>query len=225
MKMFRSLSVEPSSRFPIARWAPIPLRVVVGYGFLEHGIAKLSKGPHAFVAIVQAMGVPDPHFMAWLTILTELLGGFAVILGAFVAIVSLPMAIVLLVAMFKVHHPYGFSSVKLLAVTASGAKFGPPGYEVNLLYLACLAALVLGGSGPFALDRLISKRDDIPSTHCFERSSMTCSGGAVVRNHPCPRKMSMRTTIAFDVYGTLVNPHLCCFSMLQINVGMPALLK
>jgi uncharacterized membrane protein YphA (DoxX/SURF4 family) len=55
------------------------------------------------------MGVPQPHFMAWLTILTELLGGFAVILGAFVAIVSLPMAIVLLVAIFEVHRPYGRS--------------------------------------------------------------------------------------------------------------------
>lgn len=29
-------------------------------------------------------------------------------------------------------------------------QFGPPGYELNLLYLACLAALVLGGSGPLA---------------------------------------------------------------------------
>ena len=151
---------ETSSRFPIARWAPIPLRLIVGYGFLEHGIAKLSKGPDAFVAIVKAMGVPEPHLMAWLTILTELLGGAAVIVGAFVAIASLPMAAVLLVAMFKVHLPYGFSSIKLIAITASGAKFGPPGYEVNLLYLACLAALVLGGSGPFALGRLISKRDD-----------------------------------------------------------------
>jgi putative oxidoreductase len=44
-----------------------------------------------------------------------------------------------------VHLPYGFSSIKLLSVTAAGAQFGPPGYEVNLLYLACLAALVLGG--------------------------------------------------------------------------------
>jgi hypothetical protein len=90
MNMFRYLSVEPSSRFPIACWAPIPLRLVIGYGFIEHGFAKLSRGPDAFAAIVQAMGVPDPHLMAWLTILTELLGGFAVILGAFVAIVSLP---------------------------------------------------------------------------------------------------------------------------------------
>jgi putative oxidoreductase len=38
--------------------------------------------------------------MAWCTILVELLGGFAVILGAFVAIVSVPMAAVLLVALF-----------------------------------------------------------------------------------------------------------------------------
>ena len=66
-------------------------------------------------------------------------------MGAFVAIVSVPMTAVRLVAVFKVHLPYGFSSIKLLAVTASGAKFGPVGYEINLLYIACLAALVLGG--------------------------------------------------------------------------------
>jgi len=37
------------------------------------------------------------------------------------------------------------------------AQFGPPGYECNLLYLACLAALVLGGSGPLAIDGLLRK--------------------------------------------------------------------
>jgi DoxX len=84
MKLHRYPYLELSSR-PIARWAPIPLRLIVGYGFLEHGVAKLSKGPDAFAAILHAMGVPDPHLMAWFTILTELLGGFAVILGAFVA--------------------------------------------------------------------------------------------------------------------------------------------
>src|SRR5215813_5558274 len=97
------------SRFPFARWAPIPLRLIVGYGFMQHGFAKLSKGPDAFATILQAMGVPSPHLMAWLTILTELLGGFAVLLGAFVAIVSVPMVVVLLVAIFGVHLSYGFS--------------------------------------------------------------------------------------------------------------------
>src|SRR5215472_12653493 len=77
---------------------------------------------------------------------------------AFVTIASVPMAAVLLVAMFKVHLPYGFSSIKLLAVTPAGAKFGPVGYEVNLLYIACLAALVIGGPGPFAIDGLVRKR-------------------------------------------------------------------
>jgi len=156
MKILQNLTLELSKRFPIARWAPIPLRMIVGYGFMQHGFAKLSKGPDAFAAILQAMGVPSPHFMAWFTILIELAGGCAVFLGAFVAIMSVPMAGVLLVAMFKVHLPYGFSSIKLIAVTAAGAQFGPPGYEINLLYIACLAALVLGGSGPFAVDGLIA---------------------------------------------------------------------
>jgi uncharacterized membrane protein YphA (DoxX/SURF4 family) len=58
----------------IARWAPIPLRLIVGYGFMEHGYAKLSKGSDAFAGILQSMGVPSPHFTAWATILIELLG-------------------------------------------------------------------------------------------------------------------------------------------------------
>jgi putative oxidoreductase len=122
---------------------------------MEHGFAKLSRGVDSFAVILQAMGVPEPLLMARITILIELFGGFAVILGAFVAIASVPMTVVLLVAMFKVHLRYGFSSIKLIAVTAAGAKFGPVGYEVNLLYIACLAALIMGGSGPFAVDRFI----------------------------------------------------------------------
>jgi putative oxidoreductase len=145
------------NRFQVSRWAPIPIRLIVGYGFMEHGLAKLTKGPDNFANILQAIGVPGPHLMAWLTVLVEILGGLAVILGAFVALASLPMAAVLLTAMFTVHLRYGFSSIKLLAVTAAGAQFGPPGYETDLLYLACLAALALGGSGPLSFDRLLTK--------------------------------------------------------------------
>jgi putative oxidoreductase len=158
MKPLLDVPFEWFSRLPIARWAPIPLRLIVGYGFMEHGFAKLARGPDAFTTILQALGVPGPHFMAWFTILIEILGGFAVMLGAFVPLVSVPMAALLLVAVLTVHLPYGFSAIKLMAVTDAGPQFGPPGYEVNLLYLACLAALVLGGSGPLAIDGLISKR-------------------------------------------------------------------
>jgi putative oxidoreductase len=163
-ELLRTSERESSSRFAflkrpsVARWASIPLRLIVGYGFMEHGYAKLSKGPEVFAAILHAIGVPAPHLMAWLTILTELIGGLAVLLGAFVSLVSLPMAALLLVAMFTVHLPYGFSSIKLMTVTSGRPQFGPPGYEVNLLYLACLAALVLGGCGPMAIDNYLRKK-------------------------------------------------------------------
>jgi putative oxidoreductase len=146
------------NRIKSPTWAPVPLRLIVGFGFMEHGYAKLLKGPEAFASILHALGVPAPHWMAWLTILTELLGGFAVLLGAFVPLVSVPMAAILLTAMFTVHWQYGFSSIKLIAVTPAGAKFGPPGYECDLLYLACIVALILSGSGPFSFDEMLSRK-------------------------------------------------------------------
>ena len=123
----------PPGRLSIARWASIPLRLIVGFGFMEHGFAKLYKGPDAFAAILHVLAVPAPHLMAWASILIELLGGLAILLGgAFVSMVRLPMAALLLVAIFTVHLPYGFSSIKLMAVIAAGAQFGPPGYECDL---------------------------------------------------------------------------------------------
>jgi putative oxidoreductase len=139
-------------------WSLFPLRLIVGFGFMEHGFTKLAKGPNAFASILQTIGAPVPPFTAWAVLLVEIVGGLAVMLGAFVTLASLPMAAVLLVAIFTVHLPFGFSSIKLTAVTAAGAQFGPPGYEVDLLYLACLSALVLGGPGPLTIDGLIRKR-------------------------------------------------------------------
>ena len=139
-----------------AEWAPVPLRLIVGYGFMVHGYAKILKGPERFVDIMQAIGVPAPELMAWATIVIELAGGLAILAGAFVPLVSVPMAAILLVATLTVHLPHGFSSIKLQAVTAAGAQFGQPGYETDLLYLACLAALVLGG-GRTVLGRRVAR--------------------------------------------------------------------
>jgi putative oxidoreductase len=116
--------------------------------------------------------------MSWVTILSELLGGIAIGTGAFVTIFSVPLAVILLVAIFTVHLPYGFSSIKLIAVTQTGAQFGPPGYECNLLYLAALVALVLGGPGPLAVDALRkgTKRNR-PAAATRSISSVRSSGG------------------------------------------------
>lgn len=136
----------------------LPLRLVVGIGFLEHGYAKLARGPDHFVQTLAALHVPSPAIAAWATIIVELAGGLAVLAGAFLTLATIPLAIVMIVAAITVHLPNGFSSIKLQAVTEAGAQFGPPGYEMNLLYLAALAALAIGGSGPFALDRMRARR-------------------------------------------------------------------
>jgi putative oxidoreductase len=140
------------------RWAPVPLRMIVGFGFMAHGYAKLSRGAEAFAGVLQALGTPAPHLMSWVTIVTELAGGAAVFVGAFVTWASIPLTVVMLVAMFTVHLRYGFSSIKLQAITSAGAKFGPPGYECALLYIVCMATLVMGGAGPLAMDGLWRKR-------------------------------------------------------------------
>ncbi|WP_145925263.1 DoxX family protein [Bordetella sp. H567] len=139
-----------------ASWSQLALRLMVGYGFIWHGYAKLGN-PAGFANVLHNLGVPQPHLMAWLTILAEVGGGLAVLLGIGIRWASIPMLAVLIVAMVTVHGPYGFSAVKLVSVTPDGIKFGPPGIETNLLYGACLIALVLGGPGPYALGKLLRK--------------------------------------------------------------------
>ena len=129
-------------------WAPLPLRLIIGYGFMAHGWAKLSRGPEGFAKLLEQIHAPLPEVTAWVSTFTEILGGLAILGGAFVAVVSVPLIAMMLVAMFTVHLKYGFSSINTIGLTQNGPQFGPPGYEVNLLYIAGLLALILGGAGP-----------------------------------------------------------------------------
>jgi putative oxidoreductase len=159
----------------LARWAPLPLRLLAGYGFMAHGFAKLSRGPDVFAAVLRGLDVPAPHVMSWLTIGTELLGGFAVLVGAFIPLASIPLAAILLVAIVTVHLPFGFSSIKLVAMTNAGPQFGPPGSEVALLYLAALATLVLGGAGPWSVDHYLAEQTGQGNTSGRSRHSTSTS--------------------------------------------------
>jgi len=49
------------SRGLLERCAPIPLRLIVGYGFLTHGLLKLGRGVDVFAAALGGLGVPAPH--------------------------------------------------------------------------------------------------------------------------------------------------------------------
>jgi putative oxidoreductase len=149
------------SSFDLPRYASLPLRATAGGGFIEHGWAKIMKGPESFAAILQALHVPFPHLSAYLTISVELLGGAALLLGAFVAWASIPAIVVLLTAMFTVHLPYGFSSIKIKAIMDGRAQFGPPGYECDLLYIACIVTLVCLKPGPWSIDGYRLRRRNV----------------------------------------------------------------
>lgn len=141
--------------------APVFLRLIIGFGFLAHGWAKLMRGPEAFSHLLTQLHVPAPELMAWISTLTEVFGGLMIMAGLLTSIVALPLIATMLVAMFSIHIHYGFSAVKTIGLTPQGPVFGPPGYEINLVYIAGLVALILLGGGRFSVDALLSKRTAI----------------------------------------------------------------
>ena len=140
------------------QWALLPLRLIVGIGFIAHGMAKWTRGPAKFGNLLHVVGVPFPAPTAWLVTLLEVFGGLAILVGAFVVIVSVPLVVSMLVAMFTVQLRYGFSSVNTIGLTPTGPIFGPPGYEINLLYIAALLALALSAPSVFSIDAWIARR-------------------------------------------------------------------
>jgi putative oxidoreductase len=68
----------------------------------------------------------------------------------------------MLVAMFTVSINYGFSSVKTIGLTPQGPLFGPPGYEINLLYIAGLISLIITGAGFWSIDAFMAGKKQKP---------------------------------------------------------------
>ena len=138
--------------------APIFLRLIIGFGFMAHGWAKISRGTGGFEKLLIQTSVPFPHLNATIVPYLELFGGLAILCGAFIMIVAVPLIVTMLVAMFTIHINYGFSSVNTIGLTPQGPKFGPPGYEISLLYVAGLISLMLTGAGKFSVDHFVKTK-------------------------------------------------------------------
>ena len=125
-------------------WGLLVLRLVLGGSFLFHGAQKLfgvlgGEGIAGFAPHVQALGLPGPPLAwAYLAAGSELFGGLAVLLGVLTEFGALAIALVMIVAIWKVTGRNGFS-------------LAHQGYEYNLLILAVCAALILAGPGWLAL--------------------------------------------------------------------------
>ena len=93
------------------------------------------------------MGYPFPLMNAYLATATEIAGVVLLILGLATRIISIPLMIVMVVAIFTVHISNGFAA-------------GDNGFEIPLYYFIMLFTLVIYGSGKVSIDYLISKKTE-----------------------------------------------------------------
>jgi len=129
---------------PSARFAPLLIRLIVGTIAVTHGWPKM-KDLGAFIANVDRMGIPLPAVFGTAAAISEFLGGIALILGLFGRWAAFFFGCVMAVAVFKIHGPNGF-----LAKTN--------GYEYPLVLLVASLSLMLTGSGPVSIDRLVGRK-------------------------------------------------------------------
>lgn len=119
-------------------FAPLLLRVTLGLAFIAHGYPKLFKMREQTAQWFDAIGITPGKFWVLTVGTIEFFGGIALILGAWVELVGILLAITMLVAMWKV-------------------KWGKAGYatsggwELDLIYLAVALSFLFTGAGAFSI--------------------------------------------------------------------------
>jgi putative oxidoreductase len=116
-------------------------RLIIAYGFYEPAMNKWAD-IESVATWFGSMGIPFPLLNAYMAASTEILGVVLLTLGLFTRAISLPLIIVMIVAIVTVHLPNGFSS-------------GDNGFEIPLYYMIFLFIFVANGAGKFSLDRLL----------------------------------------------------------------------
>lgn len=138
------LLTEPFDTSTI-EWATLPLRIVLGVVFVHSGYTKF-RGLTGFGNWLAELGYPMPQPTARMVATLEFLGGLALLAGLFTHWVAIPLAANMVVATYtnavKLHLPFsGNENVQ--------------GFELDIIIVGALIALVLGGAGPLSLDQLL----------------------------------------------------------------------
>lgn len=121
-------------------------RLIVSYGFYQPAMMKW-KDIDSVAQWFASIGIIFPKISAYLAASAEIVGVILLFLGLFTRFVSVPLIIVMVVAIYTVHLPHGFSA-------------GDNGFEIPLYYMLFLLIFVTYGAGRFSFDRLIfGKRD------------------------------------------------------------------
>ena len=124
-------------------YAPLPLRIIAGLGFMMHGLPKLLDIPGTQNSFTN-MGLPPD--LAIIIGLLEFIGGLAILLGILTRIAAGLLAIDMIGAILSVKLSKGFIG----------------GYELDLLYLTIMISLMITGPGSFSIEKNILKREIYP---------------------------------------------------------------
>jgi putative oxidoreductase len=116
-------------------------RLAVAYGFYEPAMMKWAD-IGAIAEWFGSMGIPFPTLNAYMAASTEITGVVLLTLGLFTRLISIPLIVVMVVAIVTVHLPHGFSA-------------GDNGFEIPLYYMLFLALFASLGAGKLSLDYLL----------------------------------------------------------------------
>ncbi len=123
---------------------PLIFRLILAYGFYGPAIKKLNN----FESIIEwfgSLGIPAPTLNAYAAVSTECAGFVLLFLGLATRIISVPLMLVMVVAVVTVHYQNGF-------------ECGKNGFEVPFYYFFMLFSLIVTGPGRISLDHLIFKK-------------------------------------------------------------------
>ncbi|MDQ7043753.1 MAG: DoxX family protein [Sulfurimonas sp.] len=116
-------------------------RLVVAYGFYEPAMMKW-KDIDSVAQWFTSMGIFFPTLSAYIVASIEISGVVLLTLGLFTRLISLPLIIIMIVAITSVHSIHGFSAAN-------------NGFEIPLYYMLFLFIFIAHGAGKFSLDRLL----------------------------------------------------------------------
>lgn len=116
-------------------------RLAVAYGFYDPAMQKWSD-IGSVAEWFESMGIPFPTLNAYMAAGTEILGVVLLTLGLFTRLISIPLIVVMVVAIATVHLSHGFSA-------------GDNGFEIPLYYMLFLALFASLGAGKLSLDYLL----------------------------------------------------------------------
>jgi len=120
-------------------------RLALAYGFYEPALTKW-RNFYTTTEWFSSLGIPFAPFMTLLAASTEVIGVIFLVLGLFTRIITVPLMIIMLVAMITVHISHGFSVAN-------------NGIEIPLYYFLFLSLLASHGAGAFSLDALIFRKE------------------------------------------------------------------